>query len=65
MESHVATRKAHRCDECGRRIPLGARYFSDKTEFGITKEHTNCLDYETEPKLHPAYNQSRSLGEIK
>lgn len=57
VESHVATRKVHRCDECGLRIPIGARYWYKKD--GKIREHTNCEDFKKEPPLPPGFNNSR------
>lgn len=62
MESHIATKKDHRCDLCGRRIPISARYFA--SDGGYYREHTNCLEYEREPLLKEGYNQNRKLGEV-
>ena len=53
-------RKEHRCGLCGRKIPIGARYWRDYGEREDRKEHTNCCDYEKEPELHPGFNQNRS-----
>lgn len=63
MATHIATRKDHRCYLCGRRIPIGARYFCN--DDGDNREHTNCLDYADEPLLKPGYNQNRKDGELK
>lgn len=66
LETHVATRKDHRCDVCGKRIPIGARYFSRKEDSVVVhKEHTNCEIYTDEPLLVIGYNQNRQLGEVK
>ena len=61
METHIATKKEHRCSACGRKIPLGARYFYDN---GII-EHTNCLDYANQPMLELFFNQNRKSVEMK
>ena len=53
----IATRKDHRCDECGRRIPIGARYWV--SENGGFRQYTNCLEYTKEPLLDMGYNQLR------
>jgi len=58
METHIANRKDHRCDECGRKIPIGARYFSK--DGGDHREHSNCMDYEAQPLLEEFYNKNRS-----
>ena len=63
METHIAQRKPHRCDACGRKIPIGARYFSQSR--GEFREHTNCEDYAKEPMLAWNYNQCRAAGEVK
>lgn len=63
METHIAKRKDHRCDTCGRRIPLNVRYFSKDS--GKFKEHTNCMSFESEDILPPAYNSSRSASAAK
>ena len=58
LETHVATKKDHRCDLCGRRIPIGARYWTRSD--GGWREHTNCEDYTREPELPQEYNRNRS-----
>jgi hypothetical protein len=60
MEVHTATRKDHRCNECGRRIPIGAKYFVEND--GEIREHTNCLLFENEPLLPAGYNQNRKVN---
>lgn len=65
LHSHVATRKDHRCTACGRRIPIGARYFvneDDQVADEPAREHTNCLEYQNEPELPAGYNQNRSIA---
>jgi hypothetical protein len=59
MIPHIAKRKDHRCDLCGRRIPIGTRYWADKD--GQRREYTNCLDYEKEILLPAGYNHNRSM----
>lgn len=63
MRTHVARDKDHRCDACGKRIPIGARYFVDETTDYHFREHTNCIDFQSEPELEAGYNHNRSLGE--
>ena len=57
LKTHIAKRKDHRCTECGRRIPIKARYFSD--EGGDIRVHTNCLNFENEEILPDMYNFTR------
>ncbi len=57
METHIATRKDHRCDAYGKRIPIGHRYFSEGG--GDHREHTNCELYTDQDDLKPGYNQGR------
>lgn len=59
MSIHTATKKDHRCTLCGKRIPLGAKYWSSPT--GGRREHTNCDVYTREPDLPDGYNHNRSL----
>lgn len=60
METHIA-RKEHRCDECGRRIPIGSKYFSNVAE---NRQHTNCLLYKDEPMLKIEFNMNRKAGAV-
>lgn len=57
MKIHKA-RKNHRCGECGRLIPIGSRYWRDYDEGNYhddlghdNKTHTNCLEFENQPKV--------------
>lgn len=59
METHIATWKTHRCDACGRRIPIGSRYFVGDDN---SREHTNCCDFINEKELPPGYNLNRSAS---
>jgi hypothetical protein len=73
MKIHTA-KKNHRCNECGRLIPVGVRYWRDyKTdELGDcekdAKSHTNCLDYREQPtvdlnevqKMNSSRNKSKA-----
>ena len=56
MKIHKA-RKNHRCDSCGRLIPIGVRYWRvyDAENYDANdKQHTNCLDFEDQPKVDDA-----------
>lgn len=61
METHIASRKEHRCDKCGRRVPIGARYFFDN---GLV-EHYNCLDFEDQPILDVGFRYAKRKGVSK
>jgi len=47
----IVAKKEHRCDVCTRLIPKGTRYWRRFTEYVDDKEHTNCLEFETQPKV--------------
>jgi hypothetical protein len=60
---HIRTaRKEHRCTLCGRRIPVGARYWyaSGIDDLEDRREHTNCEDFSREPHLPPLFNSDRT-----
>lgn len=48
----VTAQKEHECSLCGKKIPVGSRYWSDYKEFADgcatnVKQHTNCAEYES------------------
>lgn len=55
--------KEHRCDSCGRLIPVGHKYWRkfDEKKMIDHREHTNCLNYETFEDLPQGFNQNRSI----
>ncbi len=59
-------KQAHRCDTCGKRIPVGEIYWvqMEDTSIGgmmLTKrEHSNCLNYSSEPTLPEDFHVNRS-----
>ena len=65
LQTHIATKKEHRCTTCGRRIPIGARYFSkwnpEAHEYTLL-EHTDCESYQSEPLIKPIPSCPRSKG---
>lgn len=63
MKIHLARRKDHRCSECGRKIPIGSKYWSN--ESGSIRQHTNCLLFEDQPLLPDGYNDDRSSYKVK
>ena len=52
LKIHTA-RKDYTCSECGRKIPIGVRYWRDYEEdpYKNIKTHTNCLDFEDQPEF--------------
>jgi hypothetical protein len=61
----------YRCEKCGRRIPVGARYQKDPLKESIggmwyVSEHINCEEYRQEDMLPGDYNanwRQRALEE--
>lgn len=54
--------REHRCDDCGRLIPVGhmfLRKLDDKKKVDIRK-HSNCGLYREAEVLHPEFNKDRS-----
>lgn len=54
--------KEHRCDSCGRLIPVGHKYwrkFDERKNIDF-REHTNCLLYSEHEQLHPGFNNNRA-----
>lgn len=57
LVTRIAKQKEHRCTSCGRKIPIGHRYWSrDAGEF---REHTNCDLYRKEELLPDGFNKNR------
>jgi len=61
----VKARKRHRCDECGRAIEIGERYWQSHETHGDAankKEHVNCALAEAEKAevLPLGFNANRS-----
>lgn len=54
-------RKERRCDTCGKLIPVGVKYWRDYDENTDFREHTNCMDFVTQPDKPDGFNTNRSL----